>query len=253
VAALGYVPLPEQLVEDAFAAIGRINGATEPPPPTAANCPNPTITGTSSISAVGPLISQASDGGTTLSASPLAVGDTWVLAVRVPNASIKVSSISGGGAGSRWTKLARVSDSIQKDDVEEWLGPISKTGSTGVTVHFSRSVLGSTVELSAQEFTNGTGASTVWADDTGTGAVNDTASSTISYPTLTPATSGELYVGFSQASSRSSFGTTAGFTYERANPKSLYTYDPDVTSSVSPTASQLGGLSVTTGALIQAS
>jgi phosphate transport system substrate-binding protein len=253
VATLGYAPLSEQLVEDAFAAIGRINGATEPPPPTAANCPNPTITGGTSISAVGPLISKASYGGTTLPASPLAVGDAWVLAVRVSNAAITVSSISGGGVGDRWTKLAQGSDSIQKNDVEEWLGAISKTGSTGLTVHFSRSVAGRKVELSAQEFANATGASTVWAEDVGASANNDTASSTINYPTLTPASSGELYVGFSAATSRSFFGSTSGFTYERANPKFVYTYDPDVTSSVSPTTSQQGGLSVTTGALIDAS
>ncbi len=146
-----------------------------------------------------------------------------------------------------------MSDSTQKSDVEEWLGPISKTGSTGLTVHFSRSVSRREVELSAQEFANGTGASTVWAEDAGASARNDTASSTITYPTLTPASSGELYVGFSRATSRSFLGSTAGFTYEVAKPKYLYTYDPDVTSSVSPTASQQSGLSVTTGALIESS
>jgi phosphate transport system substrate-binding protein len=42
---LGYAPLPKNLVRDDFKAVGRIEGATEPPRPTAANCPNPTITG----------------------------------------------------------------------------------------------------------------------------------------------------------------------------------------------------------------
>ena len=93
----------------------------------------------------------------------------------------------------------------------------------------------------------------VWAEDTGASAKNDASSSTITYPTLTPTSSGELYVGFSRASSRSYLGNTAGFTYELAKPKYLYTYDPDVTGSVSPITSQHGGLSVTTGALIEAS
>ncbi len=44
-AALGYVPLPPNLVEDDFQAAGRLPGGTTPPPPTAKNCPNPTITG----------------------------------------------------------------------------------------------------------------------------------------------------------------------------------------------------------------
>ncbi len=254
-AALGYAPLSEPLVEDAFAAIGRINGATQPPPPTPANCPNPTITGgTTFISAAGPLHSQASEGRTTLSVTPLSVGDAWVLAVRVSSALIHVTSITGGGAGDEWTKLTQVSDPIENRDIEEWLGPISKTGTHVLTVHFSGDVSGTSVQLSAQEFTNGTGATTVWSDDVAASATNDTASSTITYPTLTPATSGELYVGFSRSNSEPepSAGITPEFTYAFGNPRSLYIYDADVTSSVSSTASQQPGLSVTAGALIEA-
>ena len=40
---LGYSPLPVTLVQDDFAAIGRINGAVQPPAPTPANCPNPNV------------------------------------------------------------------------------------------------------------------------------------------------------------------------------------------------------------------
>lgn len=254
VAKLGYTPLPPNLVELDFQAAGRLPGGVTPPPPTAANCPNPTITGgLSSISAVGPLISQASDGATTLPVSAPVVGNAWVLAVRVSNSSTKVSSITGGGVGGNWTKLTQLSDSKENRDIEEWLGPISKTGSSIVKVHFSRGVSGTKVELNAQEFTNGTGSSTAWSDDVSAGAQNDTASSTITFPTLTPASSGELYVGFSRASSSSSAGDTPGFTYESANTKNLYIYDPNVSSSVSPTASQQNGVSVTTGALIEAS
>ncbi len=253
VANLGFTPLPPNLVEDAFEAAGRLPGGVTPPPPTAANCPNPTITGgLSSISTASPLISQATDGGTTLPVSPPTVGDAWVLAVRVSNPSTTVSSINGGGVGSNWTKLTRVKDSTQHEDIEEWLGPISKTGSSVVTVHFARGVSGTKVELDAQEFTNGNGASTVWAPDVSAGAKNDTASSTIAFPTLTPASSGELYVGFSRASSDASAGATPGFAYETAHTKSLYIYDRNVSSSVSPTASQQDGLSLTAGALIEA-
>ena len=42
---LGYAPLPKNLVKDDFKAIGRLNGGVQPPPPTATNCANPTITG----------------------------------------------------------------------------------------------------------------------------------------------------------------------------------------------------------------
>jgi hypothetical protein len=170
----------------------------------------------------------------------------------VSNSSTTVSSITGGGVGGNWTKLTQVSDSTENKDIEEWLGPISNAGSSVVTVQFSRGVSGTKVELNAQEFTNGTGFSTVWTDDVGASVKNDTASSTITYPTLTPASRGELYVGFSRASSGSSAGVTPGFSYENANAQSLYIYDPNVSSSVSPSASQQDGLSVTTGALIKA-
>jgi len=42
-AALGYSPLPPDQVQQDFDAIGRITGGVEPPPPTAANCKNPTV------------------------------------------------------------------------------------------------------------------------------------------------------------------------------------------------------------------
>ena len=63
----------------------------------------------------------------------------------------------------------------------------------------------------------------------------------------------ELYVGFSRASSQSSAGTSPGFTYESPAADNLYIYDSSVSSSVSPTATQEGGRSITTGALIAAS
>jgi hypothetical protein len=40
---LGYGTLPASFVAGDFADIGAINGATEPPPPTSANCPNPNV------------------------------------------------------------------------------------------------------------------------------------------------------------------------------------------------------------------
>ncbi len=42
---LGYSPIPPNLVSDDFAAVNRLNGATQLPTPTAANCPNPYLTG----------------------------------------------------------------------------------------------------------------------------------------------------------------------------------------------------------------
>jgi len=44
-ALLGYSPLPPNLVQEDFNAIGRLNGGQQPPPPTAANCKNPYVDG----------------------------------------------------------------------------------------------------------------------------------------------------------------------------------------------------------------
>jgi phosphate ABC transporter phosphate-binding protein len=41
--ALGYSPIPGNLVREDFAAIARLNGGQEPPPPTPANCPDPAL------------------------------------------------------------------------------------------------------------------------------------------------------------------------------------------------------------------
>ena len=44
-ATLGYSPLPPNLVQEDFDAIGRLNGGVEPPTVTAATCKNPYVDG----------------------------------------------------------------------------------------------------------------------------------------------------------------------------------------------------------------
>jgi len=44
-ASIGYSPLPPNLVQEDFWAIGRLNGGQQPPAPTAANCKNPYVDG----------------------------------------------------------------------------------------------------------------------------------------------------------------------------------------------------------------
>ncbi|HXW33483.1 MAG TPA: substrate-binding domain-containing protein [Acidimicrobiales bacterium] len=44
-ALLGYSPLPPNLVQEDFDAVGRLNGGQEPPPPTPATCQNPYVDG----------------------------------------------------------------------------------------------------------------------------------------------------------------------------------------------------------------
>ena len=44
-AELGYSPLPTNLVQEDFDAVGRLTGGRQPPPPTPATCQNPDVTG----------------------------------------------------------------------------------------------------------------------------------------------------------------------------------------------------------------
>ena len=77
----------------------------------------------------------------------------------------------------------------------------------------------------------------------------------MTFPTLAPSASAELYVGFALMDYTGSAGSTSGFTYDVTSPNlNLYIYNPDVSSSVSPTGVQASaGTSVSVGALITAS
>ena len=203
-----------------------------------------------SISAVGSLASSGGVGDTTLSVSPATVGDAFVASVRTASSSITVSSISGGGA--TWSKLQGATDSKQGRDVELWLGVISATGSSTITVTYSSSVSGTSTEILAQEYTNGTGSGTTWTKDTASSSDNSTSSTTVTFPSLTPAGSNELYVGFAGLAHTGSAGSTSGFTYDISptytNP---YIYNTNVSSNVSPTATQSPtGQSLAVGVLL---
>jgi hypothetical protein len=66
-----------------------------------------------------------------------------------------------------------------------------------------------TIRTAGQEFTSSTG---TWSID-GSIAVLDTTAGTATWPTMTPATSGELYFGYGIPTAANTAGSTAGFTY----------------------------------------
>jgi phosphate transport system substrate-binding protein len=81
-ALLGYSPLPPNLVQEDFDAIGRLNGGQEPPPVSAATCKNPYV-----------------DGQTPLPGEPAVVGQ----APGVPGAGTPVAKGAAGTSGSNGT------------------------------------------------------------------------------------------------------------------------------------------------------
>jgi RHS repeat-associated protein len=205
---------------------------------------------TNSIAAVGSLAQAEGTGISTLSVSPVNVGDAFVLAAKVKDTTVTISSISGGGA--TWQKLTNAGSN---PDVELWLGTITSTGSSTITVTYTGSVSADAIELDAQEYTNGTGSTTTWSQDV-VGSSNNTGSSTtVTFPTLTPSATHELYVGFARTPNMGSAGYTSGFTYDITSPNTnIYIYDSNVSTSVSPTAVEgPAGTSIAVGALITSS
>lgn len=201
------------------------------------------------ITAVGSLVQSSGSGKSTLSVNPQHVGDAFVLSIGVFPSSPTVSSVSGGG--STWS---RVSYTTVSGDIEEWLGAITTTGSSTITVTFSGSISGVQDELLAQEFSSSTGSSTTWALDVAGNATTSSNSTTVTMPTLSPAGSGELYVDYSAVDNSGSAGSTTGFTYDVTSEGSIFAYDPSVSSSVTPIASQSPtGTYTETAALLTAS
>jgi RHS repeat-associated protein len=159
-----------------------------------------------------------------------------------------ITSVSGGGAS--WQQIATLSYGYE---TEMWLGTVTATGSSTITVTFASSVASTGVELDAQEYTASTGTSTTWAIDQEGTLKNTASSTTVTYPTLAPSGTGELYVGFANSPQWADSGSTSGFTYDDTDWGDLFIYDPSVSASESPTGTQdASGMSGTIGALLSA-
>jgi YD repeat-containing protein len=206
-------------------------------------------TSTASIAAVGALQDASGSGQSTLSVDPQHVGDALVLGVEISGTlSTTVTSVSGGGA--TWQKITDSgSDAYAGIDGELWVGTVTTTGSSTITVSYSASVSSQWIVLAAQEYSSSAGASTTWDVDTSGDSHNDTSSTTVTFPSLTPSDDGELYVGYGGLQHYGVAGSTTGFTYDAAST-GLFIYDTDVTGTVSPTGGQSpAGDSVAAGGL----
>jgi hypothetical protein len=187
----------------------------------------------SSIAAVGSFTSNVGTGLSTLAVSPQNVGD--VLVVFAQRAAGTLTAVSGGGV-TTWTKGVQFAGSVGADE-EIWYGKVTATGSSTVTFTWSTSVASHTEEYGVQEFTAGLGASTVWALDK-TGTINGASSTSVPFPSLTPAGSGELYFGYSVPGNVATGGTTSGFTYDVTAEGNLVAFDTNVTGAVAPVGTQ---------------
>jgi hypothetical protein len=191
----------------------------------------------------------------TLAVSPVTVGNLVVVTGMVHSATIHYTTLSGGGV-TTWTHLVGPfvgTSGVNSQDM--WMGVVTATGSSTITAASSAALTGLTTGITAQEFTVNNPAVT-WALDT-TGTISNATSTTVTFPSLTPAKSGELYMG--------SCGSVAGVTSNTQTAKytSITTalnfgiqetlYNPQLlTGAQSPTMTQASGLSWAVAVLISA-
>jgi hypothetical protein len=133
-------------------------------------------------------------------------------------------------------------------NLKMWSGIVSTTGRSNITATFSGSVGSIETGLATQEFSASPGPSTVWANDA-SGGISNLSSTAVTFPKLTPASTGDLYLGYSATNSTASAGTTAGFRYATTSDDDVVAYNTNVSAAVQPTASQSsasvsGGLAV---------
>jgi len=184
---------------------------------------------------VGTFASIQGTGITTLAVSPQTPGDVLVVCAEVGATTPTVLSISGGGV-TTWTKAVQFEGSGGTDE-EIWYGPVNTTGASTVSFTWSSPITADTAEYGVQEFAAGLGTTTAWTLDK-TGTLDNTSSTTISFPALTPGGGTELYFGYAVPGATASAGTTSGFTYALTASGNVAAFDPDVSSAVSPTATQ---------------
>jgi hypothetical protein len=200
------------------------------------------------ITPVGTFTSKLGTAVTTLAVAPHTIGDVLAVFAEVGTTGATVSSVSGGGV-TTWTKGAQFIGTGGVD-TEIWFGKVTATGTSTATFAWSSSIAGHITEYGAQEFTAGLGATTVWALDK-SGTSNGPSSTTVPYPSLTPSRGGELYFGYAEVVNTAGTGSTAGFTYVVTANGNSALYDPNVTTTVAPTATQSpAGLSTAVGVLL---
>lgn len=218
------------------------------------------------ISAVGTLKSTGfASGNNTLAVAPAALGNLLVLATWITTSSgaPTVSAVSGGGcpaSGSglfgAWTRILASTQfttppATQRGDI--WIGTATATGSSTITTTSSSGTWPGTNGLFSQEFTSGGGQGTVWAADGSGSTKTNATSTTITFPTLTPAGPNRIYLGPGYAGGTgSTSGGTAGYTVQLDANHNPFIYNTSVSTVQSPTSVQTSSTSDAMGILITA-
>ena len=163
-----------------------------------------------------------------------------------------VSSVSGGGV-STWTKGVQFIGTGGVD-TEIWFGKVTTTGASTITFTWSGSIAGHTTEYGAQEFSAGAGG----VDGVGPRQVRHHQRAVLHHgavpepaPRAAPASSTSATPRWPTPPPPAA---TPGFTYVVTTNGNVVTYDPTVSGTVAPTATQSpAGVSTAVGVLLSAS
>ncbi len=98
-ALLGYSPLPPNLVNEDFDAVGRLNGGQQPPPATAANCKNPYVDGQTPLPGE-PAIAGQAGGGIVTPTTTASAAATKSSGAAGASSGAGTGAGAGGGPGS---------------------------------------------------------------------------------------------------------------------------------------------------------
>jgi hypothetical protein len=162
-----------------------------------------------------------------LTVVPNAIGDCMVLGVINEGASgVQVASVSGGGC-TDWHRIAGVfrDTAGTPNNTEIWLGTVSTTGSTTVSVTYSSSPGSVFCEMTCQSF-HCSQAGLAWQADT-TGQQNNASSGTITWPNLAANFAPEIYVGYAAAPNAIALSSpNLGFTPSLTSGNNVWTRTP---------------------------
>lgn len=195
----------------------------------------------------------------TLSVSPSVAGALLVLTLTDGN-NVAATAVSGGGCNASgsgldgaWQRIAGPFSSASPANTEMWMGKVITPGASTITITSTDTT--QTIRLNCKEFNSTGGLGTVWTQDGAGGTKTNTASTTVTFPTLTPGGINRLYVGFGFNGTGLTTGSTpAGTTVELDLGSNPYLYSPSVANSAqTPTSQQSGSAtSAVIGALIKA-
>ena len=197
----------------------------------------------------------------TVTVVPANLGDLMVFTPTFPNAG-NMTALSGGGCAASgsglpgaWQRIAGPFESPSTSVTQEiWIGVVTTTGSQTLTATISGMAGGNNVRRNCKAFGTGGGAGTVWSVDGTPLTKTNTASTNVTFPTLTPSGPNRMYVGFGVNGTGLTTGQTAGYTVVLDPGTNVLVYDDNVAQSAqTPISKQsASAVSATIAALIKA-